>query len=205
MPTDGYAMKYQMMLVRCGERIAAVTDQTAIRVSGSDDVIVHHSHLLVAPEWRRTGLAGWMRALPLMTARQTRAHAPERQNSVTIVAEMEHLDQHNPATFIRLAAMEKAGYRKVDNGCVSYFQPNFRPRAQADRGAQAPVPLALVLRRIGREEESIIRGSEIRRIVHALYHMYGLGLHEADMAAARKSLESYPGDEDVIRLVPPTA
>ena len=67
---DGCAMHYQMMLLRSGGKIAGVTDQTAILTAGEPGVIVHHSHILLAPEWRRTGLAGWLRALPVATARQ---------------------------------------------------------------------------------------------------------------------------------------
>lgn len=204
--TDGYAMQYEMMLVRCGNRVAAVTDQTAILLEGSTDVIVHHSHILVAAEWRRTGLAGWVRALPLMTARKVlHAHGRGETGTMTIVGEMEHHDPGEPSTLIRLAAMEKAGYKKVDPRRVSYLQPDFRARDKTGRGPSRPVPLALVLRRVGRETESIVPGSEIRRITDALYHMYGCGLHAADIAAARKSQEKYPGDEDMVMLLPPTA
>lgn len=204
--TDGHAMHYEMMLVRCGDRIAAVTDQTAILVEGSTNVIVHHSHILVAPEWRRTGLAGWVRALPLMTARKVlREHGHGESGTMTIVAEMEHHDPGDPATRIRLAAMEKAGYSKIDPGRVSYFQPDFRAHNKPGLGNSGPVPLALVLRRVGREEESIVAGCEIRRIANALYHMYAHGLRAADIAAVRKSLDGYPANEEKVRLLPPTA
>lgn len=202
----GYAIHYQMMLVRHGDRIAAVTDQTAILPEASTDVIVHHSHILVAPEWRRTGLAGWVRALPLVTARRVlRAHGHEASGTVTIAAEMEHLHPDDPATHIRLAAMEKAGYKKADPGRVSYLQPDFRARDEAGRSDPQPVPLALVLRRVGRENESVIPGVEIRRIVTALYHMYGRGLRAADMAVVHRSLAAYPDDEEEVSLLPPTA
>ena len=34
-----------------------------------EEAIVHLSHNFVAPEWRRTGLAGWLRALPIQSGR----------------------------------------------------------------------------------------------------------------------------------------
>ena len=36
----------------------------------------HIGHVIVEPEWRRTGLAGWLRALPIETARECVRRAP---------------------------------------------------------------------------------------------------------------------------------
>ncbi len=203
---NGCAMHYQMMLIRCGDRIAGVTDQTAILADGESEVIVHHSHILIAPEWRRTGLAGWLRALPLTTARKVlSAQGRPPANAVTIAGEMEHPDPSDAATLVRLAAMERAGYKKADPARVGYLQPDFRAQHEIDLGGPQPVPLALVLRRVGRETEDSITGAELRRITSALYRMYGRGMRAADMAAVHTSLENYPDDEEEIRLVPPTA
>src|SRR5436190_23103423 len=75
-------MIYEMILVQKDGHFAAVRDHTAIPADG--EVVVHLSHKLVAPEYRRTGLTGWMRALPLATAREFQSGAP-----VTLAAEME--------------------------------------------------------------------------------------------------------------------
>lgn len=203
---DGCAMHYQMMLLRCGGKIAGVTDQTAILTAGEPGVIVHHSHILLAPEWRRTSLAGWLRALPLATARQLlRAHNLPATSAVTIVGEMEHPDPSDPATHVRLAAMEKAGYKKADPARVRYLQPDFRAHHEIDKNGPQPVPLALVLRRVGREEENSISGAEMRRFTSALYKMYGRGMRTGDMAAVHASLADYPGCDERIQLLPPTA
>lgn len=203
---DGCAMHYQMMLLRSGGKIAGVTDQTAILTDGEPGVIVHHSHILLAPEWRRTGLAGWLRALPVATARQLlRVHNQPATSAVTIVGEMEHPDPSDPATHGRLAAMEMAGYKKADPARVPYLQPDFRAPHEIEKNGPQPVPLALVLRRIGREEENSISGAEIRRFISALYTMYGREMRTADMAAVHASLADYPGRDERIRLVPPTA
>ncbi|MCK9589309.1 MAG: hypothetical protein M0Q93_08100, partial [Terrimicrobiaceae bacterium] len=66
---DGCSMRYRMMLVTADDRFAAVRDHTAIVLEDEPGAVVHLSHNLVAPEWRRTGLAGWLRALPITTAR----------------------------------------------------------------------------------------------------------------------------------------
>lgn len=203
---DGSPMLYQMMLVRSGDRIAGVTDQTAILPAGGSEIIVHHSHILLAPEWRRTGLAGWLRALPLATARamlQALGRAPTAP--VTIAGEMEHPDPSDPATLVRLAAMEKAGYKKVDPARVRYLQPDFRTHHEIDLDGPQPVPLSLVLRRVGRETEDSVTGAMIREIVTALYEVFSPGMRAKDMTVVHASLDNYPDGDEQIRLIPPTA
>ena len=74
----------------------------------------------------------------------------------------------------------------------------------ASSGAR-PLPFQLIIRRVGREDERSITGCELRRIVRALYAMYGAQFRQQDMAHAALSLESYPNDDATISLVPPTA
>jgi hypothetical protein len=92
-------MLYEMVLVQKEGRFAAVRDHTAI--PAEDEVVVHLSHNLVAPEFRRTGLSGWMRAFPVATARDLRPGA-----RITLVAEMEYDDGSDPGRTIRLRAYE---------------------------------------------------------------------------------------------------
>jgi hypothetical protein len=60
----GYALRYRLVLVKSQGKLAAVRDHTAVVRSGQEEAIVHLSHNFIAPEWRRSGLAGWLRALP---------------------------------------------------------------------------------------------------------------------------------------------
>ena len=168
-------------------------------------VVVHMSHVLVDASWRRTGLAGWLRAAPLQTARAgLEASGLPVDSPITLVAEMEHADPSFPNRQIRLAAYEKAGFVKVDPVQVRYFQPDFRPPPDIDRGGgPQPLPFSLILRRVGREREQTIAGREIRDIVESLYQMYGEGFRANDMAAARSAFQ-YPGDDAGVRLVSPT-
>ena len=163
------------------------------------------SHVLVDASWRRTGLAGWLRAAPLQTARAgLEASGLPVDSPITLVAEMEHADPSFPNRQIRLAAYEKAGFVKVDPVQVRYFQPDFRPPPDIDRGGgPQPLPFSLILRRVGREREQTIAGREIRDIVESLYQMYGEGFRANDMAAARSAFQ-YPGDDAGVRLVSPT-
>jgi len=203
---NGCAMRYRMMLVTAGGQFAAVRDHTAIVLEHSPGAVVHLSHNLVGPAWRRSGIAGWLRALPVTTARSVLAAQNRPTNSpITLVGEMEHPDISKPGTQIRLKAYEKAGYRKVDPARVNYLQPDFRPPREIDLSSgPQPIPLTLVVRRVGREAEEFITGSEVRHIAASLYKMYGAAFRAQDMAAVEATLADYPGDDEKIRLVLPS-
>jgi len=164
------------------------------------------SHLLITPRFRGSGLAGWMRALPIYTARECLKRSAQANRLINLVAEMEPADPTQPGRFGRLIAYEKVGFRKIDPCRVHYLQPDFRPPAGIDAagGVACPVPLSLVTRRVKREEESVITGREVRTVVESLYTMYQQSFRPADMAPNWASLSAYPADDDVIDLVPPT-
>ena len=204
---DGCSLLYQMMLVTSGEKFAAALDHTAIILEDEPGAIVHLSHHLVSPEWRRTGLAGWLRALPVAAARSALSAQNRPVGSpVTLVAETEHLDPSDQATLVRLAAFEKAGYKKIDPARIGYLQPDFRAHHEIDAGGgPQPIPLCLVIRKVGRENEGCVTGEEVRRIVRALYKMYGTGFRSKDMDVVHASVETYPAPDETIPLLPPTA
>lgn len=204
---EGRALQYCMILATAEGKLAAVRDHTAILLANAPGAIVHMSHNLVAPEWRRSGLAGWFRSYPITTAREVLAlHGRSHNAPITLVGEMETYDAAYPARVVRLAAYEKAGYKKVDPSRVHYLQPDFRAPQNIDQnGGVHPIPLCLIIRRVGREEENFITGAEVRQIVCSLYKMYGSEFRARDMAAVYQSLETYPPDEEQIPLLPPTA
>jgi hypothetical protein len=72
-------------------------------------------------------------------------------------------------------------------------------------GGARPLPFQLIIRRVGRETEATIRGAEVRRLVRALYAMYGAQFRPQDMAHPALSLDSYPADDAEVALVAPTA
>lgn len=202
---NGCALRYRMMLLTSHGKFAAVRDHTAIVQEGKPAAVVHLSHNLVAPEWRRTGIAGWLRALPVQTARACLAAQNRPDDSpVYLVGEMEHLNPDDPASVVRLKAYEKAGYLKVDTRRVNYLQPDFRAAEEIDlSGGIKPIPMTLVIRRVGREKENFVTGAEVREIAEALYRMYATGFREQDMAPLFESINGYPPDEEAIPLVPP--
>ena len=197
-------LRYEMLLIRAEGNVAAVRDHTAIACDG--EVIVHLSHLLVAPAWRRSGLAGWMRAAPVLVARNLAAAIGTPSCDVTLVGEMEYDDGSDSRKRLRLLAYERAGYLKIDPRVVRYHQPDFRPPALIDAtGGARPLPFQLIIRRVGRETERSITSREVRRIVRALYTMFGAQFRPQDMAHAAMSLDHYPPEHSQIALVPPTA
>ena len=121
------------MLLKSQGKLAAVRDHTAIVRSGQEEAIVHLSHNLIAPEWRRSGLAGWLRALPIQSARNCLAEQGRSLDSpIILVGEMKTLDPADPASYTRLKAYEKAGYLLIDPRRVPYLQPDFRAPAEID-------------------------------------------------------------------------
>lgn len=203
---------YEIIYVQRDEEFVAVRDYTVILGLDGRHAIVHLSHHLVAPRARRTGLAGWMRALPICAARQClAAHgiagggAGSFPARITLIAEMEHAVPDDPQGMIRLRAYEKAGFRKIDPTRISYHQPDFRDPAVIDStGGARPLPFQLILRRVGREHERAISGAETRALVQALYHIYGPQCRPQDMAHPLLSLVHYPADDATVALISPT-
>lgn len=204
---EGSALLYAMQLITRRGEFVAVRDHTVILLENEPGAIVHLSHNLVAPAWRRSGIAGWLRALPISTARETLAATGRPPNTpITLVGEMEHFNPESEATGIRLKAYEKAGYKMVDPALVDYRQPDFRdPQIIDQENGPQPIPLCLMLRRIGREHEEFVSGTEVRQSVNALYKMYGRGFRKQDMQAVHETLKNYPPPHARIPLIRPTS
>lgn len=197
----GPAMRYEMVSVRQDGVLAAVRDHTAIWQEG--EVIVHLSHNLVMPEWRRSGLAGWLRAAPIVAARTVAAAQGAPDAPITLVAEMEFDDGSDPRRAIRLKAYERAGFLKIDPAGVPYFQPDFRAAAEIDGTGARPLPFQLLVRQIGRDDRTI-SGLRIKRIVQAIYALYGAQFRPEDMRHPALRLKGYPPDEAEVALRRPT-
>lgn len=199
----GPAMLYEIVFVRCEGEFAAVRDHTAILAG--DRVVVHLSHNLIAANWRRTGLAGWMRTFPLGTGRECAlANGFSTTPGMVLAAEMEYAAGNDPQQAIRLRAYEKAGFLKVDPRVFKYHQPDFRAPAEIDViGGARPLSLQLLLRFPENAGETI-SGQTLRQIVMALYRMYGAQFRPEDMAHPALSSENWPALEAAIELLPPT-
>ena len=183
---DGIGLRYEMAAVAHQDRLVAVRDHVAIALIGEStpSLVVHLSHVVVEPAWRRTGLAAWLRALPVQTARDCAKRLGIAETiPMTLVAEMEHPIPHDESRMIRLKAYEKAGFRKLDPQVLDYRQPDFRPPETIDQsGGACPLPFGLIVRRIGLESEQTMPVDEARALVAALYRMYARSFRSKDMA-----------------------
>lgn len=203
---QGCHLLYQMMVffsdVNGKDELVAVRDHTAIACEKSQQAVVHLSHVLVEEKWRRSGVAAWLRALPLQTAREClqRANLPSRP--ITLVGEMEAWDETKLDRVIRLKAYAKAGYKMVDPK-IDYWQPDFRSPEQIDASDLQPVPLCLIVRRVERELESVIKGDELKNLVESLYHMYSMEFREKDMKPLWDHVKQLPGSEESVALFSP--
>jgi hypothetical protein len=205
-PLNDHALLYEMIAIAARREIVAVRDHTAIvprlRQAGHRGrVLVHLSHLLVGPHMRGSGLSGWMRAFPIQTAREcARLAGGGAPDHITLVAEMEHPDGVTPDVMMRLRSYERAGFAKIGPEQVRYCQPDFRAAETIDMTSVRPLPLALVIRRLGREAETSMSGAEVREIVAALYTMFGATMREDHMAPLWSLVDHLPGPSDRVPL-----
>lgn len=209
-PVAGQPLFHYAMILALDpkDQVAAVRDYTAIVHAPPERAActVHLSHLWVDPAYRRSGLAGWMRAFPVETARTLLArarHAPHAP--ITLAGEMEFPDGKDEARNIRLLAYEKAGYLKVDPRGMPYLQPDFRePSAIDASGGPQPIPMTPIIRRVGRESETFAPASEIRTLIRDLYAMYADTFRPSDMAPLWEKWRAYPDGQSPVSLIPPT-
>jgi GNAT superfamily N-acetyltransferase len=210
-PVGGAALAYELLVVRRAGAVAALRDHTAVvqldaRVRPlAAPVVVHLSHALVEPPHRGGGLAAWLRALPLQAARRCAAAAGAAPDApIVLVAEMEPPDAAEPARGVRLRSYERAGFRKLDPAEAPYAQPDFRPAAAWPGGVPQPLPLELVLRRVGREGEDAMPAAEVAAVVAAIYAVYGVHAPAAALDPLRAEAARWTARRASFRLLPPT-
>lgn len=211
-PVGRTALAYELLVLRLAGAIAALRDHTAVvRLDERahplpGPVVVHLSHALVEPAQRGSGLAAWLRALPLQAARRcARAAGCSADAPVVFVAEMEPPAADEPGRMARLRSYERAGFQKVDPAAAPYAQPDFRPAERLAGATPRPVPLMLVLRRVGREGESAMPASELAAVVEAIYAVYRVHVPAAALDPLRGEAAAWTARKATFRLLPPTA
>ncbi|MBN1403507.1 MAG: hypothetical protein JW942_03445 [Opitutales bacterium] len=196
-PEGRERLLYQMMLLYCGDECVAVRDHTAIMREGVEDVVVHLSHVLVTPKWRRRGLAAILRTLPVSTARECARRAGRAAAPVTLFCEMEPRDPAQPANIIRRRSYEGANFKALGSR-LGYMQPDFRSPTDidADPAGTRPIPFDILLRRVGRENAQDVPAAELHSGVDLVYSMYAKGFRESDMRPCLDWLESFRARPD---------
>jgi hypothetical protein len=211
-PGGDAALLYEMLVVRRGDELVAVRDHTAVVLLDGrgrprpGPTVVHLSHVLIGASHRRTGLAGWLRALPLEAARRcARAAGQPPEAATVLVAEMEHPEAGDGERLRRLRSYERAGFQKVDPAAAPYQQPDFRPADELGLAVPMPVPLALIVRRVGRERESELPADELAAIVDAVYAAYARHVPATAIEPLRAAAAAWTARHRHVRLLPPTA
>ena len=208
-PVGHHALSYELLVLRRRGALAALRDHTAVvRLDAKQQplhgpVVVHLSHAFVVPAERGSGLAAWLRALPLQAARRAAAAAGCPAGApIVLAAEMEPRDPARPARMARLRSYERAGFSLVDPAATPYAQPDFRVLAG---GAADPIPLGLVVRRVGREHEREMPAAEVAAVVDAIYAVYGVHIPAAALGPLRAAAAEWTARTPTFRLLPPTA
>ena len=211
-PVGRVALAYELLVLRRAGELAALRDHTAVvRLAAhgrpaEGPLVVHLSHAFVAPAHRGTGLAAWLRALPLQTARRCAAAAGCAPSTrVVLVAEMEAPDPAEPGRMPRLRSYERAGFQKIDPAAAPYAQPDFRAPEVLAGATPRPVPLELVLRRVGREHESAMPAAEVAAVVEAIYAVYAVHVPAPALDPLRTAAKDWTARHASFRLLPPTA
>jgi hypothetical protein len=205
------ALAYELLVLRRGERIAALRDHTAVvridpRGRPLAPVVVHLSHSYVEPSQRGTGLIAWLRALPLQTARRcASAVGAPPGTPIALVAEMEPPDAGDVPRIARLRSYAQAGFQKIDPAAAPYAQPDFRPPELLAGEEPRAVPLQLVVRRVGRESEEVMPVSEVAAIIDSIYAVYAVHVPAAALDPLRADSARWLAREAGFRLLPPTA
>jgi GNAT superfamily N-acetyltransferase len=212
-PVAGAALLYELLVLRRRGTIVAVRDHTAIvRLDDRgrprpEPTIVHLSHALVEPAFRGSGLAAWLRALPLECARRCAAQAGRtghtRDARVILVAEMEHPDRGDRDRMGRLRSYERAGFRKIDPAALEYRQPDFRAIGDLPGAVPPPLPLALVVRRVGAETENAMSATEVAAVVESIYAVYAVHVSTAALDPLRADIAARVARQPSFRLLPP--
>lgn len=205
MDGNGFAMAYELLALRIAGEIAAVRDHSVIISHTS--ATVHMSHVLVAPNWRRRGLATILRTLPVNFARRSTEMAGILNPELTLFCEMDPATPDSHSSKVRRASYEKAGFLSVSTG-HGYLQPDFRVAAviESDPHGPKPVALDLLFRRIGHEHEREVSAAELMVHIERIYGMYQRHIAPAHMAACLEWFEKFRNSaQETYALVPPTS
>lgn len=203
------ALLYELLVLRLGTDVVAIRDHTAVvqreQLDRARPAVVHLSHALVEPAYRGSGLAGWLRALPLEAARRCARAAGCGGSPIILAAEMEHPDPADDACMTRLRSYERAGFRKIDPAAAPYSQPDFRSPELLAGTRPVPVPLSLIVRRVGAEQETRMPAAEVAAVVESIYAVYAVHVEAVALDPLRAAAAVWTARGASFRLVPPTA
>ncbi len=204
---DDYQLYYEMVVLLDEQGALACTCDYSVVINKLANLpaIVHLSHILIEPPFLGKGIVGQhMNRLTIAAANTAKQLFNKPVDlPIILVGEMDHpYFNKNEETIRRINLFIHAGLKLVDLRSINYYQPDFGAPADIDAaGGAEGLPLALMLRRFGLEEETSISGSDLTHIIKSLYAMYGKTFREQDMAVVYKTLSAYPGATDLVPLL----
>lgn len=191
-PVAGHHLLYQMLLICQGNEVVGLRDHTAVVRPDVPEVVVHLSHVFVQPAWRRCGVSALLRTLPVRTARECARCAGFPNLPVTLFCEMEPNQPAVEDNRVRRVSYEAAGYRALGSH-LGYLQPDFRPPAAIDADPLGNRPLAFdfLLRRVGREAETVLSSAEVIRAIELIYAMYAASFRPQELEVCQAWLDGF--------------
>jgi hypothetical protein len=234
---DGTYVRFFLIVGRDREgRILGVRDGSVL-INPSYDrhlCVIYLAHLYMRPEARGTVLSYEMRIAPVEIAmdyllglhKRGCIQLPQPANParyygmhLTLTAEMEYYSPAQPVTVQRILFYGRGGFDVINPRHFPYMQPDFRDKNNARVTGNAPIPLMVLVRRMGRERQATMPIAEASALMRLLYddfacHWKPEELESSlqrvlDRLAARSNRESFvellplpTGPGDLARLRP---
>jgi GNAT superfamily N-acetyltransferase len=203
-PDPAATVRYHLLVAHTADgRLAAVRDGFTALLRAQRCIVALMSHTLVNPPWRRSGLAAVLRAAPAAFAREDAAAQGLPDALRVLVAEMEFVEGDKPDTRIRLVAYGRAGFRVVPPALVPYAQPDFRDLAALGVAA-VPVPLVLLVRLPGREDQEALDRTHLAAVFDGLQDIHAPAIQGDQLAVIRARALSASDVDPVPLWSPPT-
>lgn len=183
----GTFVRYFLIIAKDKEgRVRGVRDGSVlINPSYAPDLcLVYLSHIYMMPEARGTVLSYALRTSPVEIAMQflvdlekmgklslPQPDAPGKYFGMRmdLAAEMEYFDPAERISWQRLLFYGRGGFDAINPRHFPYRQPDFREPAEIATSGYQPVPLMLLLRRMGRERQATLAIEEARAVMRLLY------------------------------------
>ena len=203
-PTDPIRARYHMLLVRDDQgTLVAVRDCFCAIDPLAPRIVVLLSHSLVLPPWRRTGIAGLLRAAPAVFARNDADEAGLHGTEILLVTEMEPVDLTAPETVVRLVAYSRAAFRVIPPQLAPYAQPDFRD-VEALGVPAAPIPFVLLVRQVEQEDRATLTWERFTAILDGLGAIHRPSVYPPQVAEIRQYALQHadPTPGAVIPLLP---
>ncbi|EYF06028.1 Hypothetical protein CAP_2488 [Chondromyces apiculatus DSM 436] len=184
---SGTYMRYFFLVAR-GEdgKIRGVRDGTVLvnPAYAPDLCVVYLAHIYMKPEARGTVLSYWLRISPVEIAMQflldlhtmgkialPAPNAPGKYFGMrmNLTAESEYFSPEEPVSWQRMLFYGRGGFDAINPRHFPYRQPDFREPEQIRETGNRPLPLVLLVRRMGRERQAQLPIDEARALMRLLY------------------------------------